>query len=110
VNGRACGRRVAKLYGPGTYFLCRHCYDLRYSSQREQPMERARERTQAIRVRLGGTANLTQPFPPKPKGMHWRTYHRLRREAEEAEHRYTMGLMAWLRRTDARLDRITKMT
>ena len=25
VNGIACGRRVAKLHGPGRYFLCRHC-------------------------------------------------------------------------------------
>ena len=28
VNGIACGRRVAKLHGPGRYFLCRHCYRL----------------------------------------------------------------------------------
>jgi hypothetical protein len=28
VNGIACGRRVSKLYGPGRYFLCRHCYRL----------------------------------------------------------------------------------
>jgi hypothetical protein len=26
VNGIACGRRVAKLYGPRRYFLCRHCF------------------------------------------------------------------------------------
>ncbi len=25
VNGVACGRRVAILYGPGKYFLCRLC-------------------------------------------------------------------------------------
>jgi hypothetical protein len=30
VNGTACGRRVAKLYGPGRYFVCRHCYRLAY--------------------------------------------------------------------------------
>ena len=35
VNGIACGRRVAKLYGAGTYFLCRQCYRLAYASQRE---------------------------------------------------------------------------
>src|SRR5829696_5569154 len=28
--GAGCGRRAAVLYGPGKYFLCRHCYDLRY--------------------------------------------------------------------------------
>ena len=32
--GRACGRRVAKLYRPpsGDLFLCRHCHDLTYQS------------------------------------------------------------------------------
>jgi hypothetical protein len=34
VNGIACGRRVAKLHGPGHYFLCRHCYCLAYASLR----------------------------------------------------------------------------
>ncbi len=36
VNGRACRRRVAKLYLPpsGRYFGCRHCYDLTYASVR----------------------------------------------------------------------------
>ena len=36
VNGVACGRRVAILYGPpGRYFLCRHCYGLSYRSRQE---------------------------------------------------------------------------
>jgi hypothetical protein len=37
VNGRACGRRVAKLYLPpgGDYYGCRHCYDLTYQSCRD---------------------------------------------------------------------------
>jgi len=32
--GRACGRRVAKLYRPpsGDLFLCRHCHNLTYQS------------------------------------------------------------------------------
>ncbi|MGZ9103709.1 MAG: hypothetical protein ACXW3Y_12655 [Rhodoplanes sp.] len=32
VRGVACGRRVAKLYRPGRYFLCRHCYRLAHAS------------------------------------------------------------------------------
>ena len=34
-NNTICGRRVAKLYGPETYFLCRHCYNLTYLSRNE---------------------------------------------------------------------------
>ena len=68
--GVGCGRRAAILYGPGKYFLCRHCYALVYESQRENAMTRALRRAQAIRERLGGSANMTKPFPEKPKGMH----------------------------------------
>jgi hypothetical protein len=37
VDGRACYRRVGKLYLPpgGLYFGCRHCYDLSYRSVQE---------------------------------------------------------------------------
>jgi hypothetical protein len=47
--GAGCGRRVAILYGLGKYFLCRHCYDLVYESQRDNEMYRAlhRRRTSA---------------------------------------------------------------
>jgi hypothetical protein len=69
--GASCGRRVAVLYGPGRYFQCRHCCDLTYQSQREDKMHRALRRAQNIRERLGGSANMTEPFPEKPKGMHW---------------------------------------
>jgi hypothetical protein len=87
VNGRVCTRRVAILYGAGRYFLCRHCYDLVYEVQREDRATRLIARAQKIRRRLGGQASLLEPFPPKPKGMHWRTYAALyvkTRCAEEA--------------------------
>jgi len=81
-----CGRRVAILYG-GSVFACRHCYQLAYDSQHETPHGRALLKTQAIRVKLGGSPGLADPFPDKPKGMHWRTYYRMRQLADEAENR-----------------------
>lgn len=80
---RDCGRRVAVLYGGGV-FACRHCYRLAYGSQRETADYRALRRAQRIRMRLGGSGRMSDEFPPKPKGMHWRTYRRLQTEAENA--------------------------
>lgn len=34
-GGVFCGRRVATLYIDGEYFACRHCYNLTYSSKKE---------------------------------------------------------------------------
>ena len=34
---------------------------------------------------MGGSRVVFDPFPEKPKSMHWRTYHRLRNEAETAK-------------------------
>jgi hypothetical protein len=94
--GAACGRRVAVLYGPGKYFLCRHCYDLAYQSQRDNGVYRALHRAQDIRRRLGGSANMMEPFPEKPKGMHWQTYQGLWWEHHEAEMEQLIGMREWL--------------
>ncbi len=82
-----CGRRVAILYLGDAVFACRHCYQLGYQSQREAPYLRAIYRAQAIRIKLGGSADLNTPFPWKPEGMRLSTYQRLRRLAEEMEAR-----------------------
>jgi hypothetical protein len=78
LNGRYCGRRVAVLYGAGDLFACRHCYGLGYASQQESPRSRLISRSRKIRMRLGGSPDLLQPFPKRPRGMHQRTYMRLR--------------------------------
>jgi hypothetical protein len=91
---------VALLYGPGRYFLCRHCYDLVYESQRENEMTRALRRAQAIQERLGGSANMMEPFPERPKGMHHKTYWRLREQHDEAEMAQLAGMREWLDRVE----------
>jgi hypothetical protein len=47
-----------------------------YGSQFETPHDRALSAAQDIRYRLGGKdyISLEEHSPPKPKGMHWRTY------------------------------------
>jgi hypothetical protein len=83
--GKSCGRRVAKLYLAGKYFLCRHCHNLTYSSQRQAKAFRLLDKAQKICRRLGAN-NCNDLFgTPKPKGMHWRTYERLVEEAQEVE-------------------------
>ncbi len=76
-----CGVRVAILYAADQY-ACRRCHGLAYRSQREHLYGRALLKAQRIRCRLGGTANVIEPFPQRPRGMQWRTYLRLRTESE----------------------------
>jgi hypothetical protein len=49
VNGIVCRRWVTKLYGAGRYFLCRHCYQLAYASQRDDRYDRALRRANTER-------------------------------------------------------------
>jgi hypothetical protein len=90
-----CCRRVALLYSSGGLFGCRHCYGLAYASQNENPWLRNIRRTRKIRRRLGGGFSFAEPLPKKPRGMHWKTYLRLRAAAGEP---YPIGdLLAALR-------------
>ena len=71
-----CGKACRVLFGGGR-FLCRSCHGLQYQSQHESAWSRATSRAQKLRMRLHGSANLLEPFPPRPKHMHHRTYRRL---------------------------------
>jgi hypothetical protein len=76
-----CGRRVAVLHG-GRVFACRQCNCLAYRSQRETDEDRATRRANTIRQRLGWEPGFLNGTGGKPKGMHWRTFERLKREHE----------------------------
>src|SRR5258706_11245377 len=78
-----CSRACSALYG-GKYFRCRRCYRLNYSSQYEEAWERLRGRAERVRKKLGDSAGISvgdfNPFPPRPKGMHHRTYAHLEQQ------------------------------
>jgi len=76
-----CNRAVGKLYNTGSSLACRRCLDLRYASQRRG----AKLQALKLRLRLNGIASLDKRFPSRPKGMHRRTFDRLRRKAEALE-------------------------
>jgi hypothetical protein len=90
-DDRYCGRRVALLYCAGELFACRHCCGLAYASQQESLRHRGLERARKIRARLGGSANMFDAFPERPKGMHRRTYARLRDSHDVAARRCGAG-------------------
>lgn len=70
---------MAILFG-GSIFACRHCHKLAYECQRETDDDRAMRRADTIRRRLGWEAGIANPEGGKPKGMHWRTFERLKAE------------------------------
>jgi len=82
-----CGRRVGKLYAGGKLFLCRHCYHLAYHTQQMSEPFRLLHKAQKIRKRLGASPDVLDEFIPKPKGMHRKTYDRLKHQALETGHR-----------------------
>jgi hypothetical protein len=95
----SCGRRAAKLYDAAAdFFACRHCCGLAYASQQLCTRDRLISSARKIRMQLGGGPSLFDPFPDKPRGMHWRTYERLRARAQASETRSGSFLMGFLRR------------
>jgi hypothetical protein len=72
----ACDRRCAILY-MGGIFLCRHCRELRYPSQREARYDRLARRGENIRERLGWPPGILAGPGAKPKHMHWATFWKL---------------------------------
>ncbi len=92
----SCRNKCRILYG-GTYFRCRRCHRLKYETQYEPAFGRAATRALKIRDRLGAKGGLDEPFPVKPKGMHWKTYQRFEAEDERLQHVWAVGISARLR-------------
>ncbi|MCP5382034.1 MAG: hypothetical protein H6912_06660 [Kordiimonadaceae bacterium] len=79
--GRGCRKYVQHLYAGNPYFVCRHCMNLAYTSQREQLFDRAARRAQKLRERAGDSGSIFDgDIYQKPKGMHWKTFKKLQRK------------------------------
>jgi len=92
-----CWKACRVLYRGDTRFRCRRCLHLRYGSQYEPPGLGGVDQADKIRKRLGdtvGSAFEQDEFPPKPKGMHWTTYRRLKRRYDRYQFRWTRAATA----------------
>ena len=75
-GGRACGRRVAKLWLIGRRFRCRHCHRITYRGRSQRCFGRLFGRADKLRMKLGGEPGTGALLPSRPKGMHRTTYER----------------------------------
>ena len=97
----SCDRRCAVIYRRGASPLwgCRVCMGGRYKSEHKSPHERMIHKAEKIRKRLGQTeSGLVGRFPEKPRTMHWKTYRRMKAQAEEIEMHVWAAESAWLDR------------
>jgi len=69
----------------GTYFKCRHCYQLVYGSEQESTYDRVLRKNRKIRKKLGADSDLDITILQKPKGMHWSTFDKLYRQEEKTQ-------------------------
>lgn len=81
-----CERRVARLYRGLAGYLCRPCVgNPPYATQLLSAGGRAHFKACKLRLRLNGEAQLSKPFPGRPRGMHRRTYRRLKGDGMRLE-------------------------
>jgi hypothetical protein len=82
---------LRSLYLQGTDFICRVCASLTYECRRLDKRNRALLHARKIRMRLGGSATVTDPFPERPKGMHRKAYNLLKTKVEELDRIWDPG-------------------
>lgn len=80
-----CHSVRAHLYLYHTVFICRECAGLTYRSRRERKSTRAFRKWTKLSKMLGGIKMDEWYSAPRPKGMHNRTFERLKIEISEIE-------------------------
>jgi hypothetical protein len=81
----SCNKRVAILYFNSSNFQCRKCSNLTYPCQQETRTFRLFRKARKIRKQLNARPYWEIPIRVKPKGMHYKTFNRLRRKSLKTE-------------------------
>lgn len=90
-----CGKRVAVLFRTKAGVGCRECSGLYYETQKVSGSMKSLVRLRRMRSALGATSlSVLDPYPPKPRGMWWRTYLKRWRKYQEAERRHCEVMLA----------------
>jgi hypothetical protein len=96
-----CDRRAAIVYSFGGRFKCRHCGNLTYASQQDEMFDRPMRSLHKIGTRLGASLNMFSSFPPRPKGMHSKTYAGIKTKFDRAQQENLDQLRLLLKKEDA---------
>ncbi len=78
--------------------------DPAYTESTSETTTERLQRVEAGELALQGSVNMTKPFPGKPKGMHLKTYLRLRAKYEKAHEEYSREMVAHLERLTEGMD------
>ncbi len=97
-----CGRRVGVLYLSGGQCACRHCFKLAYKSEREGYHDQQFRKANKIRALLGWQPGIAHPDGAKPKGMHWKTFNRMKAEHDFRVQRILGVTAAWVEKIRSR--------
>jgi hypothetical protein len=81
-----CDKRAAILYFYGQRFCCAGCCNVTWRSRNKESHDLKRRKAQKIRKKLAVSMAMSEPVISKPKGMHHKTFDRLREELWELEY------------------------
>jgi hypothetical protein len=93
-----CRKRCSVLFGGRDVIGCRRCLRLSYASQSEAPRDRAHRAIAKIERRLISRRGHFY----KPKGMSWRTFHRMCDRYDRHDQALNVGCIKSLQRISAR--------
>jgi hypothetical protein len=90
-----CNARIAVLYCKDVLFLCRHCYEIPYTTQYQGHMDNLIDKKHALGKRIFEHYEYGEGWGKK-KGMHLKTFNRLHARYEALEQRWFQIVVRYL--------------